>query len=143
MTRSRFNQFLGKFYITQRLVRLKAIWRMNNQKANLARLNSEDFSKFFLCLDILFLTCSYESTHLEAQKNAEIFSDILEYSWFFRLFRGFLYRTFELKTTQSCLGHHQIPHKIPHRTNDMRSLSATGQKGYYTKNRPKIGFYLG
>ena len=49
VTRSRFNQFLAKFYITQRLVRLKVIWRMNNQKANLARLNSEDFSNFFLC----------------------------------------------------------------------------------------------
>ena len=44
------------------------------------RLNSEDFSKFFLCQDILFLTFSYESTYQEVQKNAKIFSIILEYS---------------------------------------------------------------
>ena len=46
---------------------------------SMCRLNSEDFSKFFLCQDILFLTFSYESTHQEVQKNAKIFSIILEY----------------------------------------------------------------
>ena len=45
---------------------------------NISRLNSEDFSKFFLCQDILFLTFSYESTHQEVQKNARFFSMILE-----------------------------------------------------------------
>ena len=34
----------------------------------ISRLNSEDFSKFFLCLDILFLTYSYESTHLKPRR---------------------------------------------------------------------------
>ena len=43
------------------------------------RLNSEDFSKFFLCQDIFFLTFSYESTHQEVLKNAEISPIILEY----------------------------------------------------------------
>ena len=38
------------------------------------RLNSEDFSKFFLCLDILVLTYPYESTHSEVNNNAEIVS---------------------------------------------------------------------
>ena len=42
------------------------------------RLNSEDFLKFFLCLDILFPTYIYESTRREMQKNAKIFSNILE-----------------------------------------------------------------
>ena len=46
----------------------------------MVRLNSENFSKFFLCQDILFLTFSYESTHQEVQKNAKICSIILEYS---------------------------------------------------------------
>ena len=44
------------------------------------RLNSEDFSKFLLCLDILFLTYSPVRAHLEVQKTAEIISYILEYS---------------------------------------------------------------
>ena len=44
------------------------------------RLNSENFSKFFLCLDILLLTYSHESTPSEVKKNAEIFPNILEYS---------------------------------------------------------------
>ena len=44
------------------------------------RLNSEDFSKFFLGLDILLLTYSDESAHLDVKKNAGFFSNILEYS---------------------------------------------------------------
>jgi len=107
------------------------------------RLNSEDFSKFFLCLDILVLTYPYESTHSEVQKNAEILSDILEYSWFFRLFRGFSYKTFEPKRTQSCHAHHKIRHKIPRRTVFVRSLGSIGQKWFHRKNCPKMRFYAG
>ena len=44
------------------------------------RLNSEDFSKFFLCLDIAFLTYSFEKAHIIVPKNVEMFSNILEYS---------------------------------------------------------------
>ena len=51
-----------------------------NELLVMIRLNSEDFSKFFLCQDILFLTFSYESTYQEVQKNAKIFSIILELS---------------------------------------------------------------
>ena len=47
---------------------------------SIGRLNSEDFSKFFLCLDILFLAYSPESTHLVVQKTAETISNLLEYS---------------------------------------------------------------
>ena len=47
---------------------------------SIVRLNSEDFSKFFLCVDILVLTYPYESTHSEVNNNAEIVSGILEYS---------------------------------------------------------------
>ena len=46
----------------------------------ITRLNSEDFLKFFLCLDILFFSYSHESSHLEVKKNAENFPNILEYS---------------------------------------------------------------
>jgi len=46
----------------------------------MVRLNSEDFSEFFLCLDILVLTYPDESTHSEVQKNADILSNIREYS---------------------------------------------------------------
>ena len=94
----------------------------------MARLNSEDFSKFFPCWDILFLTYSYESTHREVQKNAEIFSIILEYSWFFRLFRGFSYKTFLSSELQSRVYHHKIPRKILHRTVIVRSRGLTGEK---------------
>ena len=56
----------------------------------MSRLNSEDFSKFFLCLDVLFLTYSDESTYLEVQKTAEIVSNILESSKKIQHFSGFL-----------------------------------------------------
>ena len=58
----------------------KRVWEMKS----IFRLNSEDFSKFFLSLDILFLTSSYERTHEKVQKNAKNFSD---YSWIFMIFR--------------------------------------------------------
>ena len=45
----------------------------------MARLNSENFSKFFLCSDDLLLTCSYERAHPDVQKN-RFFPNILEYS---------------------------------------------------------------
>ena len=57
-------------------------------------LNFEDFLKFFLCSDIIFLTYLYGRTHLIVQKNVEIITKIFEYSWFFRLFRGFSHKTF-------------------------------------------------
>ena len=53
---------------------------INFSKIVIFRLNSEDFLKFFLCLDILFLAYSDESTYLEVQKTAEIVSNFLEYS---------------------------------------------------------------
>ena len=46
----------------------------------IVRLNSENFSKFFLCLDILLLTYSHESTPSEVTNNADNFPNILEYS---------------------------------------------------------------
>ena len=45
-------------------------WIFDYTVKTIHRLNSEDFSKFFLGLDILLLTFSYESTHSEVQKNA-------------------------------------------------------------------------
>ena len=78
-----------------------AFWQISAERlfslipSCMARLNSEDFSKFFLCLDILFLAYSPESTHLVVHKTAETISNLLEYSWFFRLFRGFSYKNFQ------------------------------------------------
>ena len=100
----------------------------DQRRDRIYRLNSEDFSKFFPCWDILFLTYSYESTHREVQKNAKIFSIILEYSWFFRLFRGFSYKTFLSSELQSRVNHHKIPRKILHRTVIVRSRGSTGEK---------------
>ena len=57
-------------------------------------LNSEDFLKSILCSDIICPTYLYDRTHLIVQKSVEIFTKIFEYSWFFRLFRGFSYKTF-------------------------------------------------
>ena len=61
---------------------------------DIVRLNSEDFLKFFLCSDILFQTFPYERADWEVRKNAKFFSNSREYSWFFRLFRGFSYKNF-------------------------------------------------
>ena len=56
---------------------------------------------------------------------------------FFRLFRGFSWKTFERNRTQSCLGHHKNRHKIPRRTVHVRSLGAIGQKWLgFKSNKP-------
>ena len=51
----------------------------------ITRLNSEDFSNFFLCLDIIIWPYYYERTPREIQKNVEFF----EFSWIFLIFFGF------------------------------------------------------
>ena len=59
-------------------------------KYDICRLNSEDFSKFFLCLGILFLTFSYERTHQEVQEKADffrIFWNIHDFFDFLEVFR--------------------------------------------------------
>ena len=58
------------------------------------RLNSEDFSKFLLCSDTIFLTNSYESTHREVRKNVEIFRIFLNIHEFSQHFRSFSFKTF-------------------------------------------------
>ena len=80
------------------------------------RLNSEDFPKFFLSLDILFLTYLHENTHPEVQKTAEIVSNFHD----FFVFLGFSYKTFMHSDAHTRVIHHKIPHKIPHRTVYMR-----------------------
>ena len=62
-------------------------------QSGINRLNSTNFSKFFLCIDVYFLTWSYESTHL-VQKKVEFFSYTLEYSWFFDFFVVFRTKLF-------------------------------------------------
>ena len=53
------------------------------------RLNSEDFSKFFVCLDIIFWAFSYERTLGEVQKNVEFFPISLNFHDFFDFFDVF------------------------------------------------------
>ena len=57
----------------------------------ICRLNSEDFSNFFL-FRYYFLNHSLERTYLIVPKNVKIFSNIDGYSWFFRPFRGFSFK---------------------------------------------------
>ena len=108
----------------------------------IVRLNSEDFSKFFLWLDALFLTFSYVSTHSEIQKNAWFFSNFLEYSWFFQLFRGFSYKTFLYSELQLHDMHHKIPHKISHRIVQVTSLRDVETKRYHVFYRFYGGWNL-
>ena len=52
---------------------------------DITRLNSEDFSKFFVGLDIIIWPYYYERTPREIQKNVEffrIFSNFHEFFWF-------------------------------------------------------------
>ena len=60
----------------------------------MVRLNSENFSKFFVCLDIIFWAFSNERTLGEVQKNVEFFWIFLNFPDFFRFFRGFSYKFF-------------------------------------------------
>ena len=43
------------------------------------RMNSENISNFFVCLDILFLTYSNESMHLEVKHNTGFFRIFLNF----------------------------------------------------------------
>ena len=76
---------------------------VNVTKTNIpmARLNSEDFSKFLLCSDIIFFTDSYESRHREVQKNVEIFRIFLNIHEFSQHFRRFSFKSFSCSELQS------------------------------------------
>ena len=52
----------------------------------MTRLNSEDFSNFLWCLDIIFSTYYYERTHKNVQKNHTFFRIF----WNFREFFPFI-----------------------------------------------------
>ena len=87
----------------------------------IARLNSEDFSKFLLCSDIIFFTDSYESRHREVQKNVEIFRIFLNIHEFSRHFRSFSFKSFLYSELQSRVIYHKIHHKILRRMGYVRS----------------------
>ena len=72
----------------------------------MVRLNSGDFSKFCVCLDIIFWAFSYERTLEEVQKNDEFFRIFLNFHDFFRFFRGFSYKFFLYSELQSRAMHH-------------------------------------
>ena len=101
-------------------------------------LNTEDFSNFLWCLDIIFSTYYYERTHKNVRKNREFFRIFWNFCEFFPFFRGFLFSVFLRNDAQSRDMHHKIPHKISHRTVNMRSLRATEGIWFHTKNRPKL-----
>ena len=84
-------------------------------------MNSEDFSKFLLCSDTIFLTDSSESTHLEVQKNVEIFRIFLNIHEFSRHFRRFSFKSFLYSELQSRVIYHKIHHKILRRMGYVRS----------------------
>ena len=100
----------------------------------ICRLNYEDFSKFFVGLDIIIWPYYYERTPREIQKNVEffrIFSNFHEFFWFLSGFslKVFLYSEIQLRAT-----HHKNLHEILRRTNIMRPRGTTGENWFYTKN---------
>ena len=101
-------------------------------------MNSEDFSKFLLCSDIIFFTDSYESRHREVQKNVEIFRIFLNIHEFSQHFRSFSFKTFLYSELQSPSRHHKIRYKIPHRTGFVRPRGSTGEKWFCIENCPKM-----
>ena len=70
------------------------------------RLNSEDFSKFFVSLDIIFWAFSYERKLGEVLKNVDFFRIFLNFHDFFRFSRGFSYNFFLYSELQSRPIHH-------------------------------------
>ena len=88
-----FNLILFKSDYESEAERFSVIWIIKT----IVRLNSDDFSKFFLYLGILFLTYSHESTQLEMQKNT-VFSNLL---YNIHHFRGFSDKTYFWSEIQS------------------------------------------
>ena len=80
------------------------------------RLNSEDFSKFFVRLDNLFWAFPYERTLGKVQKNVEFFRIFLNFHEFFRFLTGFLAVPFLYSELQSRAIHHWILHEILRRS---------------------------
>ena len=88
---------------------------------SICRLNSEDFLNFLWCLDIIFLTYSYERNDCEVQKNDEffrIYSNFREFSPFFEVFYR---KTFLRSKVQSRGTHQTIPCEISRRMDSVRS----------------------
>ena len=56
---------------------------------NMVRLNSEDFSNFLWCLDIIFSTYYYDRTHKNVQKNHDFFRTFWNFRELFPFFRSF------------------------------------------------------
>ena len=106
----------------------------------IVRLNSEDFSNFLWCLDIIFLTNSYERNDCEVQKMMNFFRIFVNFPHFFVVFYR---KTFLCSMMQSRGTHQTIPCEISRRMDSVRSQWGTVEKWFYTKNRPKMWFYGG
>ena len=95
------------------------------------RLNSEDFSNFLWCLDIIFSTYYYERTHKNLQKNHEFFRIFWNFWEFFPFFRGFLFRVFLRSNAQSRDSHQTIPLEFLRRMYIVKSLRDPERKRYH------------
>ena len=100
----------------------------------MGRLNSEDFSKFLVGLDIIIWPYYYERTPREIQKNVEFFRIFSNFHDFFWFFSGFSYKIFLYSEIQLRATHHKNLHEILRRTNIMRPRGTTGENWFYTKN---------
>ena len=86
------------------------------------RLNSEDFSKFLLPLDIIFWANFYERTHKNLQKNQKLFRIFSNFFEFFHVFRSFSkFCFFVQQDAQSRATHQTIRHEILRRMDSVRS----------------------
>ena len=80
---------------------------------------------------------------LENPKKCWIFSNFLEFSWIFLVFKRFFINFFLYSEIQLRANHHKNLHEMLRRTYIMRPRGTTGENWFYTKNLSKMGFYVG
>ena len=81
----------------------------------MVRLNLEDFSKLFVCLDVIFLTFSCERARQELQKNVKFFRNFSNFHENVVVFDSFFGKTFLYSELLQSHDIHKILHEIPHR----------------------------
>jgi len=114
-------------------VHCQAKWWLLSLLNCMARLNSEDFSKFF-----------HMKAHTKkCRKMLKFFRKFENIHDFFDFFEVFHRKTFLSSELQLRAMHQKIPHKISHRTDSVTSLCRVVQKWFNTKNCQNMGFYAG
>ena len=106
----------------------------------ISRLNSEDFSNFLWCLDIIFSTYYYERTHKNVQKNHEFLRIFSNFCEFFPFFRGFLFSVFLDIVGHSRDSYQTIPLEFLRRMYIVWSLRDSERKRYIPKTVQKCDF---